>query len=166
MGRFVDKIILHCSASDLPNQDAALIDQWHRARGFAKIGYHYFITTAGQTQKGRSHDEIGAHCEGENAHSLGICLAGLASFHDAQFDALRVLLTQLKPLYPKATVHPHNEFPSAKRQGKICPVFDVQPYIQLYVQSTLERTKGEKLWNFKTFIGLLSTIFLRFFKRS
>jgi len=157
--RPVNKIILHCSASKLPGQDAAMIDGWHRARGWAKIGYHYFIPTDGRTQEGRGLDEIGAHCEGENAASLGICLAGLSSFTPEQFKALSLLLAQLKPLYPLATVHAHNEFASAKKQGKTCPVFDIAPFKQEY-EKELQCQKPT------TFLDLLWKIYQLFFKRS
>jgi N-acetylmuramoyl-L-alanine amidase len=118
--RTVDKIILHCSASDIPMQNAAMIDSWHKARGFSKIGYHYFITFAGTVEIGRKLEEIGAHCEGYNKDSIGICLAGLSKFNEAQFVALERLLKKLKGLYPMATIHGHREF----NPGKTCPVFN------------------------------------------
>ena len=125
--REVTKIILHCSASDDPKQTAAMIDQWHKARGFAKIGYHYFIRFDGTIERGRGLEEIGAHAEGCNKDSVGICLAGLKFFTTAQFDSLSRVLGRLKYLYPKATVHGHCEF-----SNKSCPVFDYSRFKKEY----------------------------------
>lgn len=126
--REVKRIILHCSASDIPMQDAAMIDRWHKARGFNKIGYHYFIKHDGTVEKGRGLGEVGAHAEGYNKDSIGICLAGLTLFTFAQMQALKKLLSELKPLYPKATVHGHREF----NQNKTCPVFDYSQFKKDY----------------------------------
>lgn len=117
--RLVDKVILHCSASDLPKQDVAMITQWHKRRGFRTIGYHYFIQSDGTLGLGRPESEIGAHVEGHNASSIGICLAGYKSFYPEQFVTLRKLLSELKKRYPASTLHGHREF-----ANKECPVFD------------------------------------------
>lgn len=123
--RQVNKIILHCSASDLVSQNAVMIDSWHKARGFTKIGYHYFIKFDGTVEVGRPLNEIGAHCEGHNKDSIGICLAGLKNFNQKQFDALAKLLKQLKKTYPLATIHGHREF-----SNKTCPVFDYSVFLK------------------------------------
>jgi len=109
-------------------QNAAMIDRWHKARGFNKIGYHYFIKHDGQVEKGRGLEEVGAHCEGHNKTSIGICLAGLTRFTPEQFQSLRKLLEELKPQYPAATVHGHREF----NHGKTCPVFDYTQFKKDY----------------------------------
>lgn len=132
--RKVDMIILHCSASDLPNQDAKMINEWHRARGFKKIGYHYFIQTSGKLEPGRCLEEVGAHCEGKNSRSIGVCLAGLTGFSIAQFDTLRTLLAALKDLYPDATLHGHHEF----NEGKTCPVFDYTDLVRFWKKTVRE----------------------------
>jgi len=118
--RFVDKIILHCSASDLEGQTASMIDSWHKKRGFKKIGYHYFIEKCGVRGIGRLENEIGAHVLGYNKSSIGICLAGEHNFTRYQFNALYSLLIELKQRYPKATLHGHKEF----TDKKTCPNFE------------------------------------------
>jgi N-acetyl-anhydromuramyl-L-alanine amidase AmpD len=109
-----------------------MIDLWHKARGFKSpsgkhIGYHYFIRRDGFLEGGRGVEEVGAHAEGKNADSIGICLAGLTSFSANQFSTLTAVLQTLKQVFPDATVHAHNEFSS-----KACPVFDVAPFKALY----------------------------------
>ena len=128
--RKIDKIIIHCSATkegvDFHVKD---IDRWHKQKGYKCVGYHYVITLDGAIEKGRNEDEIGAHCKGYNANSIGICyIGGLDKEGNAkdtrtvqQRAALYLLLNQLKEKYPNATIHGHNEF-----ANKACPSFDVQ----------------------------------------
>lgn len=75
--RKITEIIIHCAATpegkDFTVQD---IDRWHRQRGFKSIGYHFVIYRDGSIHKGRPLDQIGAHCTGHNANSIGICYIG------------------------------------------------------------------------------------------
>lgn len=128
--RKIDKIILHCSATkEGQHFTTDDINQWHIARGFAKIGYHYVIYLDGSVHKGRNEELIGAHCLGHNATSIGICyIGGLNSTGnpkdtrtEAQKEALIKLINELKVKYPKAKVHGHNEF-----AAKACPCFNVK----------------------------------------
>lgn len=77
-------IVIHTAASDAPGITAATIDEWHRARGWSRIGYHYVILSEksdgqlrdGQIETGRDSDVMGAHCRGLNKRSIGICVVG------------------------------------------------------------------------------------------
>lgn len=128
--RKIDKIIVHCTATP-EGRDVTVeeITRWHRARGFRTIGYHYLVRLDGTICPGRPENEIGAHCKGKNARSVGICYAGgLASDGKtpkdtrtpAQRASLRRLVAELRLRYPRATVHGHREF-----AAKACPCFDV-----------------------------------------
>lgn len=128
--RKIDKIIVHCTATP-EGRDVTVeeITRWHRARGFRTIGYHYLVRLDGTICPGRPENEIGAHCKGKNARSVGICYAGgLASDGKtpkdtrtaAQRASLRRLVADLRERYPGATVHGHREF-----AAKACPCFDV-----------------------------------------
>lgn len=131
-----DYIAIHCSASR-PSQvvNAKVIRQWHKARGFKDIGYHYVILRDGTVEKGRPEAEMGAHV-GEptnyNPVSVGVCLVGGINdntlgpennFTDAQWGALTLLLSDLTMRYPKARVWGHRDFPGVK---KACPCFDAK----------------------------------------
>lgn len=126
--RRIDKIIVHCSATKA-GQDfhAKDIDAWHKARKFRCIGYHYVVCLDGSVERGRHDSEIGAHCSGQNAHSIGVCYIGGLDAHgrpcdtrtDAQKDSLWSLLFLLHQQYPNATIHGHKEY-----ANKACPCFD------------------------------------------
>lgn len=128
--RTIDKIIIHCTATpEGRTVSVADVTAWHKQRGFSTIGYHYLIGLKGEVWVGRPEYQIGAHCEGHNATSIGVCyVGGLATDGKtakdtrtaAQRASLDTLIKQLKTKYPKATVHGHNEF-----SAKACPSFRV-----------------------------------------
>ena len=70
------KIVVHYSASDVG--DVEMFREWHKARGWSDVGYHYVIDNDpdGQIQYGRSVLHMGAHTRGHNSYSIGICLVG------------------------------------------------------------------------------------------
>ena len=129
--RKITQIILHCSATpegkDFTVQD---VDKWHRQRGFRCIGYHFVIYRDGSIHEGRPIEQIGAHCTGHNANSIGICyIGGVAkdgktpkdTRTEAQKKSLISLVSSLRSRFPEATIHGHNEF-----AAKACPSFDVR----------------------------------------
>lgn len=131
--RPVTRVFLHCSASDRPEHDsAAVIDAWHKARGWAGIGYHFFIRKNGVLEQGRSIEKTPAAQEGNNTGTIAICLHGLAGdkFTEAQFDTLRNLCDQINQAYGGAiTFHGHCEV-----AAKTCPVFDYRAVLGLDAQ--------------------------------
>jgi N-acetylmuramoyl-L-alanine amidase len=124
MTRKINKIVVHCSDSDIHNHDdITVIDEWHLERGFRKVGYHFYIKKDGTVQKGRELYEIGAHCKGQNSDSIGICLGGRHNFTTIQFHALKGLLYDLTNQFNLKTtdIFPHNYF----ENNKTCPNFDL-----------------------------------------
>ena len=133
-------IIIHCSDSIFGNEK--LIDEWHKERGFSKIGYHYVICNGrpkskqkdnsdGKIEIGRNEDEVGAHCTGVNTQSIGICLIGVNKFTEAQFVSLKSLVNKLRAKYviPFTSILGHNQTASGMQQGKTCPNFDVHDWV-------------------------------------
>jgi N-acetylmuramoyl-L-alanine amidase len=57
MRKSTNWIAIHCSATR-PSQDvgAADIRKWHKAQGWADIGYHFVIRRDGKIEKGRALD--------------------------------------------------------------------------------------------------------------
>jgi len=136
-------IAVHCMATTAKQDFGSVwVDTEHRKRGFAKCGYHAVIRRDGtlETQeKGfpcRSWDEIGAHVEGFNSVSVGICMAGglkpdaktpIDNFTKEQYATLAALLRDLKVKYPQAVIQGHRDFPNV---AKACPCFDVKPWVE------------------------------------
>lgn len=159
MKREINLIVIHCSAS--PNGDGLnrggltpdqVIDRWHKQRGFHRsvvaklaqnptldaIGYHFVIGTDGTVFTGRGLDEIGAHAQGHNAKSVGVCMVGTDSFTPQQWTALAETVRMLRDLYPSARLCGHRDLsPDLDGDGKVessewtktCPGFDVAAWV-------------------------------------
>ncbi|MDE7152985.1 MAG: N-acetylmuramoyl-L-alanine amidase [Muribaculaceae bacterium] len=128
--RKITRIIIHCSATPAGRHfTVSDIDRCHRQRGFNSIGYHYVIYIDGSIHPGRPESQIGAHCKGYNADSIGICYIGgcdtamrpADTRTPKQRKALIELVATLRLRYPDATVHGHYEF-----AAKACPSFNVE----------------------------------------
>lgn len=138
-------LVVHCSASSPKNPAISIldIDRMHKQRGFSCVGYHFFIKRDGTIEKGRPDTVAGAHVEGFNMVSLGICMAGGIdekgkaenNFTPPQFASLAALIKQLEVTYPTAKTLGHRDLsPDKNKDGVIspsewmkdCPCFDVK----------------------------------------
>ena len=130
-----DFLVVHCSATK-PSMDIGKkeIDRWHRERGFFCIGYHFVIRRDGSVEEGRPLMQPGAHVQGINDRSVGVCMVGGVAedgktpdpnFTPEQWDTLTVLLKGLKEKFPHAKIKGHNEF-----ANKACPSFSVQDWLK------------------------------------
>src|SRR5574344_1758354 len=127
-----DTIVIHCSATRAGHDvTAAVIDAWHRDRGFWSIGYHYVIRLDGSIEAGRDVTLDGAHCMGWNARSIGICYVG--GLNEAgqpcdtrtqpQKEALHKLVDALCLTFPsvKQVIGHRDASPDADGNGVITP---------------------------------------------
>ena len=128
--RTINRIIVHCTATPEGRVETVeSIRRMHKAKGWADIGYHYLIGLNGERWNGRNVNLVGAHCEGYNANSIGVCYVGGCDKNmkakdtrtDKQKAALIALLKDLRKLYPKAKIVSHRDL---DRKGKACPSFD------------------------------------------
>lgn len=138
--RVVNRVFLHCSASDNPlHDDVSVITQWHNERGFDGCGYHYFIQRNGEVQVGRDLEKTPAAQQGHNMGTIAICLHGLTleKFSQAQFDSCKILCDMIDDAYlHNVTFHGHKEV--AKKE---CPVFDYKTVLKLNKQGFIKRAK-------------------------
>ena len=136
--RRINSIIVHCSAT--PEGRDYTVDQIkkdHKEQGWSDIGYHYVIYRDGSIHEGRNVDIIGAHCEGYNSNSIGVCyIGGLENKPNVEYKKLKAkdtrteaqkralieLLNKLKKYYPEAKIYGHHDF----NKGKDCPSFDAK----------------------------------------
>lgn len=108
--RKIRNIVIHCAATpNLKDIKATAIDAMHVMRGFKRsrdaiskfnpsmrsIGYHYVIEIDGNIAFGRALEEVGAHVQGNNADSIGICLIGTDQFSEAQWISLKQVLINI-----------------------------------------------------------------------
>lgn len=122
-------ITVHCSATPAAMDIGVTeIRQWHLARGWSDIGYHFVIRRCGVVQQGRPLSKMGAHVRGHNKGNIGICLIGgyddalqaQDNFTFAQRKALFGLIAKLQRQFKikDEDVRGHNEWDG----GKACPV--------------------------------------------
>lgn len=93
------------------------------------------IRLDGKIEKGRPESEVGAHCLGQNLHSIGVCYVGGRDKNgnfadtrtDAQKESMNILLYGLVHKY-KCQVFGHRDF-----ANRACPCFDAKSeYYYLY----------------------------------
>lgn len=129
----IKKIVVHCSASPQGRGDnAETIHRWHLKRGWWGIGYTEVILESGEIEHGRPPYWPGAHVNGHNEHSIGVCLIGLGG--DAtrdQLQSLRYYITTILEKFPAAEILGHCDLDSNK---SYCPGFDVKAWWQAEVE--------------------------------
>ena len=135
----VTEIILHCAdtrpdwmAGRPLSEKVAEIRRWHvQQRGWRDIGYHWVIDRDGKVAPGRPETEIGAHVEGHNRGTIGVCLLGgygasaddpfEKSFTAAQATTAKRLIEEIKGRATIRKVSGHNDY-----AAKACPGFKVK----------------------------------------
>jgi hypothetical protein len=149
--RPIENTIIHCS--DSPWGCAREIRQWHLAKGWNDIAYHFVILNGqptflhyenqkeifaldGSIECGRYLDddgfisdvEKGAHALGYNQNSIGICLVGMRRFSERQMASLVMLAKELATIYRLSPAHflGHYETKSGQAQKKTCPNIDMK----------------------------------------
>lgn len=132
--RLVDRVFLHCSASDTEYRADELyefIRQIHVEQNcWSDIGYHFMIDKQGTIMRGREIARIPAAQAPHNHGTIAIMLHGLdfQKFTSAQFDALRMLCNEINDAYQgRITFHGHCEV----NKHKTCPVFNYKQILNL-----------------------------------
>lgn len=116
------RIILHHAeaTSCTPEQ----IHQWHLANGWSGAGYHFLVRKDGTVWRLRPEWAVGAHAQGANSDSLGVCFEGRYQTEEmpqAQIDAGRELVAHLKAGYGISKVQRHKDVGSTDCPGKNFP---------------------------------------------
>lgn len=152
--RIINEIIIHCSATRI-DQDvsAEAIHQYHRDKGWLGIGYHFYVRKDGTVIGCRPIELAGAHTEGRNKHTIGICYeGGLVRMNDntyqkdtrtpAQISAMYNLIRTLLHCYPSIKrVSGHRDY-----NATACPCFDASAEYEKIV----EDIRKCPVWNTKS----------------
>lgn len=141
--RPVERVFIHCSASDSPaHDDVSVIQQWHKQRWpdlcATEAGYHFFIKKDGTVQPSRSLEKKPVAQAGHNSHTIAICLSGLvvSKFTEQQKASLQSLCQEIYDAYNGSiTFHGHREV-----AAKDCPVIDYRAWLSLDAAGHLHGT--------------------------
>jgi len=129
----VDTIVIHCSATK-PDHHVRLADirRWHKAKGWADVGYHFIVLPDGTIEEGREITRQGAHTKGQNVGSIGICYIGglddqgkpADTITNEQVSAIADIVDNccLSDAYNIKYLMGHRDFAGV---AKACPCFDV-----------------------------------------
>ncbi len=129
-----DAIIVHHIGNTNDDVSAATVHRWHKQNGWAGIGYHFLIRKDGTIERGRPMGTIGAHCYGENDHTIGVNLVG--NFEEympepAQIASAKRLIAAICRFYgfaPSAdTIFGHRDFNATACPGQ--NLYDLLPDI-------------------------------------
>lgn len=120
-------LIYHHAA--IKNISVKQVDELHKKRGFAGIGYNYYIDSRGLIYKGRPEEAVGAHALGNNDVSIGICLEG--NFEEdypreQQIKSLEKLSVYLCLKYNIKGIVGHREVRETLCPGKNFPLEEVK----------------------------------------
>jgi len=123
-----DYIVLHHAAAVSCTADD--IHRWHLNNGWVGMAYHFFVRKNGEVYRGRPIDTVGAHCEGYNSVSVGICAEGAYDDKDsmmpeAQKAEIRCLVAELKKVYKTAKVVRHKDLNATSCPGKYFPFEEI-----------------------------------------
>ena len=126
------RIIWHHSADNSDGYQFNKINEYHKSRNFPVssmgyyMGYHYLIEPNGAIIQARKETEIGAHDQGENSNSLGICLAGDFNTRvpsEEQSASAALLIKQIRGRWkiPITRIEPHRWDDQTDCPGTLLP---------------------------------------------
>lgn len=136
----VNGFVLHHAAA---NGSVETIHKWHLDKGWAGIGYHFYVRKDGSVYRGRPENWVGAHTSGHNATKIGICAEGnfeKETMSDAQKNAIIELLSYLRGKYGNQKVYGHRDLDATACPGKNYPFNEI---VNGKKNSTSEEVKKE-----------------------
>ena len=152
-------VVLHHAAAKAcsPYQ----VDSWHKANGWTGIGYHYFVRKDGTIYRGRPEWATGAHAQGKNHESIGICAEGNYDeeyvMPDAQKDSIQELLRDIKLRYPNTTVKGHRNIGATSCPGKYYQLSEMMTFYRSIIPNESEVLSVTQYEELKKEINQLKT---------
>lgn len=118
-------IVLHHAAASSASVET--VHGWHKQRGYAGIGYHFYVRKDGKVYRGRPENWIGAHTVGHNS-KIGICAEG--NFENdtmsaAQKNAISEVIAYLHGKYGTMKVYGHRNLDATACPGKNYPFDEI-----------------------------------------
>lgn len=119
----VEYIVLHHTASETATAEA--IHALHLANGWSGIGYHLLVRKDGTVHAGRPLDRQGAHAQGYNYCSVGLCFEGNFEYEqmsEKQAAAGVRAALYLRGRFPAAQILPHKSLCATACPGQLFPL--------------------------------------------
>lgn len=125
----------HAASKELTPQQ---INDMHKKKEWAGIGYHFYIRKDGTIYRGRPENAIGAHIKGQNKDTLGICLEGNLEEEEPteeEIKALEDLSTYLIVKYNINRVQGHGDTYDTLCPGKNFAIENVKEGITTEIET-------------------------------
>lgn len=144
----IEGIVLHNSGVTV-EQSVEIIHNYHKNKGWAGIGYQYYVRKDGKVYKGRPESMAGAHCVGVNDISIGICAEGNfkeETMKEVQKQAIIELVKDVKTRYNIQWIRGHKEMTATSCPGTNFPIEEIKKEVEQN-QTTKETKTIEELAN-------------------
>ncbi len=110
------------------------IDEMHKKRGWAGIGYHFYIRKDGRIYRGRPENAIGAHAPGVNDRAFGIASEG--NFNNEQItlkqkNSIIALSKYLMEKYNIKDLKRHKDVRNTDCPGKNFPFEEIKAELKV-----------------------------------
>jgi hypothetical protein len=122
------EVVRHFHMMPLAKYDRGVLVKGTGGNGWSEIGYHRYIEQSGLVRTGRADERIGAHVQGFNLRSLGICCSGHGDYEPLNDSQRRSLVSQCAAWCRLYGIHPdrvigHRETPryTGTAVTKSCP---------------------------------------------
>lgn len=153
---FTKGIVLHHRAG---SGDVLSLHEDHLKKGWLGMGYHFYIRRDGKIYRGRPIDTVGAHAEGHNSYTVGICFEG--NFENdkmgkEQLEAGKQLIKYIEKLYGSLACYRHSDLSATACPGKNFPYEEI---LRVSSDDVVERmfvdgvTSLENVKNWETFLA-------------
>lgn len=122
----VNLIILHHIACEYATPEE--IHQWHLDRGWAGIGYNFYVRKDGTVYSCRPMEYVPAHCQGYNTRSIGVAFEGNYVYEEmgeTQINAGKELVAYLKATYGISDVGKHCDYQATECPGQNFPFDEI-----------------------------------------
>lgn len=124
-----EQIVCHHSGVTVL-QSVDIIHNYHKnTKGWAGIGYHFYVRKDGSIYRGRPENTVGAHAVGANYNSIGICFEGNFSkekMGQAQLKSGQELIAYLKEKYNISKVVGHRDIDNSECPGNNFPMDEMR----------------------------------------
>ena len=124
-----EQIVCHHSGVTVL-QSVEIIHDYHKnTKGWAGIGYHFYVRKDGSIYRGRPENTVGAHAVGANYNSIGICFEGNFSKEEMgqpQLKAGQELIAYLKEKYNISKVVGHRDIDNSECPGNNFPMDEIR----------------------------------------
>lgn len=120
-------IVYHHTAED--NLTPQQINEMHKERGWAGIGYHFYIRKHGKIYRGRPENAVGSHASGVNDKAFGIALEGNFNYEQVTSRQMKSLIALSKYVMRKYNIMDlkmHKDISNTECPGKNFPFNEIK----------------------------------------